>query len=611
MNFAVHLSRASTEPVSVHYSTADGTATAGQDYDTASGTIVFAPGQTSQQVQILIRGDSDVEPDETFEVRLANPSGATVQGRPAVGSIQNDDVAVPNPSSGDAQFEIVSDWGSGYTGQITLTNRTSTPWTAWTIEFDDPGLIGAIWNASIYSHVGSHYIIENASYNGSVAPGSSVSFGFNGSPGNPGAGPSNFVVHGGGAENHAPSAVADSAWTSPGQPVTIAVLANDVDPDADPIAITGFSQGAHGTVTSNPDGTLNYTPAAGYRGADSFSYTVEDGRGGSSVASVTLNVSKLTWPEHVYAPYVDMTLVPTYDLAATAQSQGLNYFNLAFVVADSANKPSWGGYSDYEIGGGKSFDLNLRDQIGRLRGLGGDVAVSFGGAANRELAQAISDVPTLTAAYQSVIDAYNLTRIDFDIEGAAAADLASIDRRSQAIAALQQSAANAGKALEVWFTLPVLPTGLTADGLNVIRSAIEHGVSLSGVNVMAMDYGDSAAPNPSGHMGDYAIQAATSTFEQLKSLYGAARSDAEVWSMIGVTPMIGLNDVTSETFDQAEARELLEWARQQGIGEIAIWSLNRDQQNPSGAIRYVEPTSSSILQSKYEFSSIFKAFTSD
>src|SRR5262249_9611236 len=148
---------------------------------------------------------------------------------------------------------------------------------------------------------------------------------------------------------------------------------------------------------------------------------------------------------------------------------------------------------------------------------GGDVIVSFGGAAGQELAQVITNVTQLTAAYQTLVTDYNLTHLDFDIEGAAVADHASIDRRSQALAALQQAAAAAGHPLDISFTLPVLPTGLTSDGLYVLQSALRYGVQIGCVNVMTMDYGDSAAPQPQGHMGDYAIQAANSLFSQLQS----------------------------------------------------------------------------------------------
>ena len=81
--------------------------------------------------------------------------------------------------------------------------------------------------------------------------------------------------------------------------------------------------------------------------------------------------------------------------------------------------------------------------------------------------------------------------------------------------------------------------------------------------------------------------------------------------MIGVTPMIGLNDDTSEVFDQAAAQQLVAFAEQQGLGEIAMWSFNRDQADPSGkAINYVDDSSSSIVQTPYQFSKIFGAFTS-
>jgi hypothetical protein len=607
LKFTVSLSAAASTPVTVQYATADGTSRAGSDYTATSGTLTFAPGTTSQTVSVPVLADSASEGSENFRLVLSNPSGASLAQAQATGTI-NDPPAAP-PATGGVTFEVTNDWGSGYNGAITIENTSATAWTSWTLQFDFAGTISSIWNATVASHSGNHYVIQDAGYNGAVAPGASVSFGFTASPGNATTGPANYVVNGGAPVNQAPVAANDSAWTAPGSPVTIAVLANDTDPNGDPLTITAAGQAQHGQVVLNNDQTITYTPAAGYSGADSFQYQVSDGRGGTASATVTLNVSQVSWPAHVFAPYVDMGLYPTYDLVATAQNQGIKYFNLGFVVADSSGKPSWGGYTEYEISG-TAFDEAVRAQVAGVRSLGGDVAVSFGGAANQELAVAIGDVKTLQAAYQSVIDAYGLTRIDFDIEGAAVADRASIDRRSQALAALQQNAAAAGKPLQVWFTLPVLPSGLTNDGLYVLQSALRYGVTISGVNVMAMDYGDSAAPSPQGQMGTYAIDAATATFNQLQTLYGASKSDAQLWGMIGVTPMIGLNDVTSEVFDLNAARQLLAFAQQKGLGEIAMWSLNRDQQDPSGRIAYVSNTSSSILQDPYEFSTIFKPFTS-
>jgi hypothetical protein len=303
-----------------------------------------------------------------------------------------------------------------------------------------------------------------------------------------------------------------------------------------------------------------------------------------------------------------MTLYPTYDLVSAAQTQGLRYFSLAFITADSTGAPAWGGFTEYKLG--TTFDAQIKSQIAGLRALGGDVVVSFGGASNLELAQKITSVTALQAAYQSVIDAYGLTHIDFDIEGGAAADHASIDRRNQAIAGLQSAAAAAGRVLDVSYTLPVLPSGLVADGLYIVQSAIRYGVNVSVYNVMAMDYGESAAPNPAGQMGAYAIQAATSVFSQLKTAYGATKTDAQFWAMVGVTPMIGLNDDTQETFDQAAASQLEAFAVQKGLGRLAFWDLNRDQQNAAGKLTYVDLKSSSLLQKPFEFSQIFKPFTS-
>ncbi len=259
-------------------------------------------------------------------------------------------------------------------------------------------------------------------------------------------------------------------------------------------------------------------------------------------------------PDQVFAPYVDTTLWPPFDFVELAKDEGVKYVTLAFVVADPAtSEPSWGGYY--------SVDSGYRgDQIDALRELGGEVLVSFGGAAGTPLAAAISDVDDLTQAYQEVVDQYELTWIDFDVEGSWVADEVSIDRRSQAIRNLQEQAAVDGRPLEVWFTLPVLPSGLTNDGLYVVESALSYGVDIGGVNVMAMDYGDSAAPNPDGQMGDYAIEAALSLFDQMRAAYDAAGvqvTDAELWSLVGVTPMIGQNDVMSERFYLEDAEKLL------------------------------------------------------
>ena len=98
--FTVTLSSASANPVTVNYATSNGTATAGADYTSTSGTLTFAPGVTSQTVNVSILGDATSEANETFTVTLSNPTGATISKATATGTITNDDAGNPPNTPG-------------------------------------------------------------------------------------------------------------------------------------------------------------------------------------------------------------------------------------------------------------------------------------------------------------------------------------------------------------------------------------------------------------------------------------------------------------------------------------------------------------------------------
>lgn len=287
------------------------------------------------------------------------------------------------------------------------------------------------------------------------------------------------------------------------------------------------------------------------------------------------------WPAQFFAPYVDATGYPTVKVGEIGAENGVNYYTLGFMVAASPTDctASWGTYYSLEVGPSaweSGSEYFLYDQIDLLRAGGGDVMLSFGGAANTPLEAACSSVESVVAEYVRVIEAMDLTRIDFDVEGSWLAHPASIARRSAAIAELQAWAAAEGRALHVWYTLPVLPSGLTADGVAVLQSAVDAGAELDGVNVMTMDYGSGAAPNPAGLMGEYGIEAIESLHGQLSSLWPAL-SSAEVWARIGSTPMIGQNDVAGEVFDLDDAAQTLAFAEANGVGMLGFWSINRDR----------------------------------
>ncbi len=277
-----------------------------------------------------------------------------------------------------------------------------------------------------------------------------------------------------------------------------------------------------------------------------------------------------------FSGYVDVTATPRYAFEAPVSKEAENVV-LSFVVADPKDPctPSWGAaYSLDEAA--SALDLDRR--VARLQQLGGTAAVSFGGLANQELAAGCTDPAKLKSAYGTVIDRYNVSSIDLDVEGGALSDADALDRRSTAIAALQQDRQRDGKGLSVWLTLPADPNGMTTAGSDAVRRMITAGVDLAGVNIMTMDYGASKLPGRS--MYENAVSAAEAAHGQLTDIYRGAGSElgsGTVWRKIGITPMIGQNDIPGEIFTLTDAQDLSSYASGKGIGRLSMWSLNRDR----------------------------------
>ncbi|MFD7452043.1 carbohydrate binding domain-containing protein [Kitasatospora sp. NPDC059827] len=286
------------------------------------------------------------------------------------------------------------------------------------------------------------------------------------------------------------------------------------------------------------------------------------------------------------APYIDMGAWPTPSMPDMAKAGGVKGYTMGFVTGVGC-KASWFNAYDPRTGWAK-------DQVDALRAAGGDVKLSFGGASGTELAAACTSVDSLFNEYDAVVNAYNLRYVDYDIEGAAIADTASNDRRSAALAKLQQ----AHPGLKVSLTLPVLPEGLTSDGVTIVKSARDAGVNLDLVNIMAMDYYRSGSD-----YGNAAVQAAQATFGQLKALY-PAKTDAQLWAMVGVTPMIGEND-DHQIYNQAAAQQLTTFAQQNHLGLLAFWDATRDANACTGSLAKC----TNITQQPYEFAKIFSKYT--
>jgi Ca2+-binding RTX toxin-like protein len=119
LTFTVTLAKAGPLRATVSYATADGTATAGSDYTSTKGVLVFAPGETRKTVAVPVVGDSVGEPDETFMLRLSSPVNATLGTATATATITNDD-AMPRAGHYEGKtsqglpiaFDVASDLNS-------------------------------------------------------------------------------------------------------------------------------------------------------------------------------------------------------------------------------------------------------------------------------------------------------------------------------------------------------------------------------------------------------------------------------------------------------------------------------------------------------------------
>ncbi|MGW6409973.1 glycoside hydrolase family 18 protein [Streptomyces vinaceus] len=448
-----------------------------------------------------------------------------------------------------ATFTKASSWTTGYTGQYVVTNHSGGTLKDWTLEFDLPAgtSLASLWNGE-HTVNGQHVTVKPPKWDtAGLTAGASVTVGFVTSASANAGSPTGCLI------NKEKCSPATGPTPSPsGRPTTA--------PTA-PATPTAKPTGAP-TATAAP--TAKPTP------------TVPPGGGAGRAAG--------------FAPYVDTSLYPAFDLLDTAAKTGVKEFNLAFITSGGGCSPLWGGVT--ALG-----DDRVASQISALRAKGGDVRVSFGGAAGSELGLACGSAADLAAAYGKVVDTYRLTKVDFDIEGAALPDTAANTRRAQAVAQLQKS----HPGLDVSFTLPVMPEGLTQPGVDLIANAKRNGVAVSAVNIMAMDYG----PAYSGDMGGYAIQAATATQAQIKGVLGL--SDAAAWKAVAVTPMIGVNDVAVEVFTVDDAKQLVDFARSKGLGWLAMWSGARDKQCPGGAKNSADATCSSVLQEPLAFTKAFAA----
>ncbi|HEU5331869.1 MAG TPA: glycosyl hydrolase family 18 protein [Actinocrinis sp.] len=307
-------------------------------------------------------------------------------------------------------------------------------------------------------------------------------------------------------------------------------------------------------------------------------------------------------PSHVFAPYFEAWTGD--DPATLAQQSGAKYLTMAFLQTASAGSCTvdWNGDTGMPVS-----SSTFGSSIASIQAAGGNVIPSFGGFTaddtGTEIADSCTNVNSIAAAYESLVTTYNVTRIDLDTEDNSLTNSAGIDRRNKAIAQVESWAASTGHTVQFSYTLPTTQTGLASSGLAVLQNAVSNNARVDVVNIMTFDY----YTGTSHEMATDTETAASGLFSQLQSLY-PSKSSAQLWGMIGVTEMPGIDDFGApETFTTADGPTVYNWAVSKGIDELSFWALQRDNGNCAGTGG--QDNCSGISQSQWFFSHTFEPFT--
>jgi hypothetical protein len=306
------------------------------------------------------------------------------------------------------------------------------------------------------------------------------------------------------------------------------------------------------------------------------------GGGGSGTGSVS---------GLLFSPYKDVTINMnwnTYEMQSAVEGSDLPVVGSGSLVSEyipklpaitlafatgTCGSETWGGVSGADW---------AAENVPQLQAAGLDDVVSTGGEAGTFTCGSTAGMESFIATYASP----HLVGIDFDIEGGQSES--DIENLVDAAAGAQSEYPN----LQFSFTLATLGAsdgsygGVNSLGNEVVEAVLGSGLSHYVINLMTMDYGSASSSvcvvvNGSCEMAQSAIQAV----KNLEHTYGIPASK------IAVTPMIGMNDTTSETFTTADVDTLTSYAVGNGLAGLHFWSLDRDTPCTD---TYASPTCNSI-----------------
>ena len=247
------------------------------DGDTLSITSISAPANGTaipQGTGILFTPNADFSGADSFTYTISD-------GQVSATATVNEDVGAVNdiPVADDDVYAVNEDTTLDIPAPGVLTNDSDVDGDALTAS-----LQAGPANGSLTLNLdGSFTYAPNVDFNGS----DSFTYAANDPSGSAGTATVTITVT---PVNDPPRAVDDSAVTSEDSPITINVLANDIDPERDPLTVTAADP-PNGTTRVNPDRSVTYTPDPDFNGVDSFTYTISDGQGGTDTATVNVTVT--------------------------------------------------------------------------------------------------------------------------------------------------------------------------------------------------------------------------------------------------------------------------------------------------------------------------------
>ncbi|GGU58523.1 cellulose binding domain-containing protein [Lentzea flava] len=285
------------------------------------------------------------------------------------------------------------------------------------------------------------------------------------------------------------------------------------------------------------------------------------------------------------APYLYLGWGNPQSATQVMSSTGVKWFTLAFVLSGGGCTPSWD--SQRPLTGGVD-----QQTINSIRAAGGDIVPSFGGWSGNKLGPNCSTPEALAGAYQQVINAYGLKAIDIDIENSDEFENTTVqDRIITALKIVKQN--NPG--IQTIVTFGTGTTGPNFYGARLIDQSKALGANIDIFTIMPFDFGSS-------NIRTDTIGAATGLKNKLKSTFGW--SDAEAFKHVGISGMNGLSDQRElTTVDDWTA--IRDWAKSNGLGRLAFWSVNRDR---GGCDGQVAANCSGIQQADLAFTRVTAGF---